>query len=115
MEIRTHLAMLDAGERRLAEALDMVAERHRADADIRETAALLATWSRAHVIALQPLIVRHRASPTADADRLRAALFHDVRVGGLGALRDLHDLATLAHHVRLTWMVLRQAALGAHD
>ena len=37
------------------------------------------------------------------------------RSGGLGLLRDLHDLYLLASYLDMAWMVVGQAAKGARD
>ena len=113
--IRLYLGQVDTAERRLAEAFDMMASRHSSDPDIRDTAALLARWTRARVLALAPALERHGVTRSGDGDRLRAALFHGVRVGGVGALRDLHDLGALVEYVRLGWTALSQAAMELRD
>ena len=47
--------------------------------------------------------------------RVRSALFHGVRIGGLGKLQDLQDLALLGNHVKLGWTSLLPAAGTLHD
>ena len=39
----------------------------------------------------------------------------DTRSGGLGLLRDLHDLYLLASYLDMAWMLVGQAAKGARD
>jgi hypothetical protein len=114
-EFRSYLGQVETAERRLAGAFDMIASRHSADPDIRDTAALFAGWADAHVLALAPAMARYGATRSDDPDRVRAALFHGVRSGGVGALRDLHDLGALAEYVRLGWTALDQAAMALRD
>ncbi|HEX8219422.1 MAG TPA: HPP family protein [Chloroflexia bacterium] len=115
MHVAKYLGMVRNGEQELAEALLMVSDRNENEADARDGAKLLAQWSRAHVEALGPLIEKYGEDSSADPDRLRSALFHGARVGGLGLLRDLEDLSALANHVRLGWTALHQAAQRLHD
>jgi hypothetical protein len=41
--------------------------------------------------------------------------FGGTRQGGLGLLRDLHDLYLMANDVDIAWTVINQAAQGARD
>ena len=110
-----YLGLLRAAEMHLAGALTVLSDRHSADADVRDTAALLARWSRRHVEALAPVIASHGARDVPDPARLRAGLFHGARVGGLGALRDFNDLLALIMYVRGAWTAVFQAAMERHD
>jgi hypothetical protein len=51
-----------------------------------------------------------RASQNAYADGLSK-----TRSGGLGLLRDLHDLYLLASYLDMAWTLVGQAAKGARD
>jgi hypothetical protein len=53
--------------------------------------------------------------PDHEPRRLAAALFQGRRAGGLGLLRDLHDLWLLAQEALITWEVPHQAALALRD
>jgi hypothetical protein len=50
-----------------------------------------------------------------EPERIRSALFHGTRIGGLGLLRDLQDLSILAKQVDLCWISTQQAAKALHD
>jgi hypothetical protein len=69
-----------------------VADHHAKEPDIPVTCRLLASWSRRHVEELRPLADRYHEAESDESERLRRALFHGQRSGGLGLLRDLHDL-----------------------
>jgi hypothetical protein len=58
---------------------------------------------------------KHGLVSNADPERLAYALFHGVRIGGFGLLRDLQDLLTLVQRVRNSWTVLSQAAKELQD
>ena len=110
-----YLGIVREAETHLADTLTMVSDRHSADADVRDTARLLARWSRRHIDAIEPHLDRHGAREVPDVARLRAALFQGARMGGLGLLRDLHDLLTLTNYVRGAWTAVFQAAMELHD
>jgi hypothetical protein len=110
-----YLGIVHEAERQLANALTLVADRHSANADIRDTGHLLARWSRRHVEMLAPAIARYGIRDVPDPARLRAGLFHGARVGGLGVLRDVNDLLALVTYVRGAWTAVFQAAMELHD
>src|SRR5262249_6633320 len=74
-----------------------------------------ADWSRENAEALEPSIARFSASERDEPERLASALFQGRRGGGLGLLRDLHDLWLLAHEAHITWQVLKPAAQALRD
>ena len=43
-----------------------------------------------------------------DVRRLRGSLFHGLRTGTIGRMRDLQDLLTLVHETRTSWQIMRQ-------
>ena len=118
-EARSHvgdyLGMLHRSEEDLAEALERVADHHAKEPDVPMTCRLLASWSRRHVEELRPLADRYPETKSDEPDRLRQALFHGPRHGGIGLLRDLHDLWLLAGEVHVCWEVLAVAAKMLDD
>ena len=48
-------------------------------------------------------------------ERLHPIGLTETRTGGLGLLRDLHDLYQLAQFVDVAWTLVGQAARGARD
>jgi ferredoxin-nitrate reductase len=113
--VGNYLEMLHKSEQHLAESLADVAEHHRNEPDTEFLCGLLASWSRRHVEALAPLVARYGEQKATEPERLHRALFHGPRSGGLGLLRDLHDLWLLAGEVHLCWEVLSKAAMALHD
>src|SRR5690606_8880288 len=109
------LTQLAQAEDQLARAFGLVASRHSAQDELRATADLLAGWSAAHTERLHPHLERYGSRSTDDVRRLRAALFHGARVGGVGLLRDLGDLRVLAARASIGWTALGQAAKGIPD
>ncbi len=115
LHIAAYLGLLWASEQQLADAYRTVGERHSAEADIHAMCAQLAAWSQAHVEALRPMIARYEAQTSDEPKRLADALFQGPRIGGIGLLRDLHDLELLAYQVHLCWLALGQGARALYD
>ncbi len=115
MHIANYLGLVHVSEQQLAEALLTVAETHHQEPDVLGTCKLLASWSFRHVTELAPFVERYAEKKSKEPKRLRQALFHGPRTGGLGLLRDLHDLWLLASEVHLGWSVLSQAAQALRD
>jgi formylmethanofuran dehydrogenase subunit D len=113
--VADYLGMAEDGEGRLAEAFDTVAERHGHEPDVNQMCRLLASWSRGNREALGPLIGRYGETGEGEPASIHRALFHGPRKGGLGLVRDLHDLWLLAQEVKLTYELLTQAALALRD
>jgi hypothetical protein len=86
------------------------AEHHGHEPDVSRTCRLLASWSRRNRGSLAPPIERYGETRESEPDALHRALFHGPRSGGLGLVRDLHDLWLLAQEVRLAYELLMQAA-----
>jgi len=102
-------------EQELAEAFEQVGRRHAADPEMEETCRRLASWSHEHVQSLSPILTREHAAPQTEPPLLAQALFRGRRTGGVGLLRDLHDLWLLAQESHVSWDVLHQVALGLRD
>ncbi len=58
--------------------------------------------------ALSLMVDQYGAETSDEPKQLAGALFHGARIGGIGLLRDLHDLELLAYHVHLCWFALGQ-------
>ncbi|HKQ07450.1 MAG TPA: molybdopterin oxidoreductase [Blastocatellia bacterium] len=115
MQVAKYIGMTEASEQQLADAFLLVANRHERDPGVRDMCKQLCDWTRAHVERLKSLEARFGKQPSEGPERVRSALFHGVRVGGLGLLRDLQDLALLGHQSHICWTSLSQAANSLHD
>jgi hypothetical protein len=115
MAIANFIGLTKASEEQLAEAFLLVANKHDKNAEVREMAKQLAEWSYHHIEALHPIAERLGSAAADEPERLRSALFHGARAGGVGLLRDLQDLSLLANQTRMQWITLLQAAKGLHD
>jgi hypothetical protein len=115
VHVGNHLRLLQASETVFAGALERVAARHADQPDVPEIARQLAAWSTLHAKALDPLLKRYRGVPATSPRILSAVLFKGPRKHAIGLLRDLQDLAILAHSVHGTWTVVDQMAAALRD
>jgi len=109
------LGLVRASEAELADAFNALANRHHDDFEVREGCKLFARWSRARRHTLDSFIAHYGRMVNSDPGRLHSALFHGVRAGGYGLLRDLQDALLLTHQTRSAWTVVGQAAKEMRD
>ena len=93
----------------------MVANRHERDPEVRDICKQLAAYSVRHGEVLDTLAQRYGEQPAEQQERIRGALFRGIRIGGLGKLRALQDLALLGNQVKLARSSLLPAAGSLHD
>jgi ferredoxin-nitrate reductase len=110
-----YLSLLVEAEEELAAALVKVAAKHNRDAEIWQTAAMLAKWCDAHVTRLRPFLEQYGRARDGGPGRVGRALFHGIRAGGIGLLRDLHDLTVLTQQVHTAWNAVTQASKALRD
>lgn len=105
-----YVGLLLATEQQLGEALTTVAEHHPLESEVRAACLKFSHWTDAHAHALKPLADRFQGHDDGEPKRLRAAMFQGPRIGGLGLMRDVHDLWLLARDAWIGWLALEQAA-----
>ena len=110
-----YLALLQSAEKQLSAAFLAVAGRHAREPEIWQAATLLARWSARHAARLKNLCKRFGSGRDKGVRKLHHALFVGARRGGIGLVRDLHDLSTLAHFVHVGWSASVQAAKALRD
>jgi hypothetical protein len=115
VHLATYLGLLHAAESSLAAGFRRVGTGHAAEPDVYHLCHLLADRSDAHVEALHPIVARYHEQREQEPERLLAAELNETRSGGVGLLRDLQDLYTLASFVDITWTVIAQAGQGLRD
>ena len=115
MHLANYLGYLHKAELHLAEAFRKVGEGHAAEADVYHTCNTLAEQCEAHAEGLGPFVERYGEGAPTEPDRLYHDLFDQTRAGGLGLIRDLHDLYLMAHACDISWTMIGQAAQGAGD
>ena len=115
MHLATYLGLLHAAESALAEGFRRVGTGHAAEPDVFHLCQVLAGSSDTHVEALHSVVARYHEQREQEPERLLAAELGETRSGGVGLLRDLQDLYTLASFVDITWTVVAQAGQGLRD
>jgi hypothetical protein len=115
MHVAHYLGLLHQAEANLADAYRQVGAAHAEEADVFHLTGRLAAQCEQHVARLGPFVERYAEEAPDEPERLHADLFAGARTGGLGLLRDLHDLYLMAAYADITWTVLGQAAAGLRD
>jgi hypothetical protein len=110
-----YLGLLHRSELELGKALREVAEAHGDEPDVHATCLKLAADCDSHAEQLEPFARRYGEHAEDEPERLHSELFRGTRSGGLGLLRDLHDLYLIACECDITWTLVGQAAQGARD
>jgi len=85
------------------------------EVDVFHTCDKLAKECDEHAERLQPFAERYGEDAPDEPDRLYSELFTGTRTGGLGLLRDLHDLYLMACECDMAWTLVGQAAQGLRD
>jgi hypothetical protein len=115
VHLASYLGLLHRAELELARAYLAVAKAHGHEPDVETLCRRFADQSTAHADALAPFVDRYGEDRPEEPERLHSELFGGTRGGGLGLLRDLHDLYLMATECELTWTLVGQAAQGARD
>jgi hypothetical protein len=110
-----YLGLLHRAELSLASAYREVAGQHGDEPDVARECELFAAQCDHHAELLQPFTERYGEEADDEPDRLHSEIFRGTRTGGLGLLRDLHDLYLMATESDLSWTLVGQAAKGARD
>jgi hypothetical protein len=114
-QVAHYLGAVQNTERALREALILVSERHEKNYELSRGAAILAMWSAEHLRWLDDLTAAYGTAQYEHAELLRSALLGGTRVGTVGELADISDLATLVQHAQMLWTILVQGAKELHD
>lgn len=115
MHLAHYLGLLHRSQLDLAEAFRQVATDHREEPDVYHECHMLAGQCEDHAERLKPFVERYGEEAPEEPDRLHSELFSGTRSGGLGLLRDLHDLYLMATECDISWTLIGQAAQGARD
>jgi hypothetical protein len=115
MHLAHYLGLLHKAEGDLAIAFREVADCHSDEVDVFHICHKLAAECERHAERLTPFAEEYGEDAPAEPDRLHSVLFRGTREGGLGLLRDLHDLYLMAVQCDIAWTLVGQAAQGARD
>jgi len=115
MHLSSYLGLLETGCATLAKSYRQVAKGHGEEADVKRMCEQFAGQCDHHEEQLRPFTERYGSHPSGEPERLHADGLSKTRRGGLGLLRDLHDLYLLASYLDMAWTLVGQAAKGARD
>jgi hypothetical protein len=115
VHLASYLGLLHLSELELARAYLAVAADHGHEPDVDTLCRRFADQCTASADALAPFAGRYGEDKPAEPERLHSELFRGTRSGGLGLLRDLHDLYLMATECEVTSTLVAQAAQGARD
>ena len=115
MRLAHYIGLLHRAEQELGRALREVGEGHVDEPDVKVICTKLAADCDKHAEGLEPFARRYGEEADDEPERLHSELFQGTRSGGLGLLRDLHDLYLMACECDMTWTIVGQAARGARD
>jgi hypothetical protein len=115
MHLAHYLGLLHKAQLDLAAAFREVRDTHADETDVYHLCGRLAEQCDSHAERLQPFAERYGEDAPDEPDRLHSELFKGTREGGLGLLRDLHDLYLMASECDMAWTLVGQAAQGLRD
>jgi hypothetical protein len=115
MHLATYLGLVDVGEQTLAQSFREVAKGHSAEPDVVSLCERFAVQCESHRRQLAPVVQRYGESREAEPEELHAEGLRGTRTGGVGLLRDLHDLYLLASYLDIAWTVVSQAGKAVRD
>lgn len=115
MNLSHYLGLLHKAQTELAAAFREVGEAHKDEPDVFYDCERLAAQCDRHAEQLEPFTERYGEDADEEPDRLHSEIFKGTREGGLGLLRDLHDLYLMAAECDISWTLVGQAAKGARD
>jgi hypothetical protein len=115
MHLSSYLGLLETGCATLAKSYRQVTEGYAEEADVKRICEQFATQCDDQEELLRPFTKRYGSHPSGEPERLHADGLSKTRSGGLGLLRDLHDLYLLASYLDMAWTLVGQAAKGARD
>jgi hypothetical protein len=115
MQLAHYIGLLHRSQCDLGEAFRAVGSAHADEADVFHICEKLAKQCDAHAERLAPFAQRYGEDAPDEPDRLHSELFKGTRSGGLGLLRDLHDLYLMACECDMAWTLVGQAAQGLRD
>lgn len=115
MHLSSYVHLLEQGSTTLAHSYAVLAAGHAEEPEIVTQAARFGRQCEDHADRLSPVRQRYGDHPGPPTDRLHLPGLEDPRSGGLGLLRDLHEVFDYASHLHIAWTIVGQAARGNRD
>ena len=115
MHLAHYLGLLHRSLSELGSAFREIGSAHGEEPDITHLCEKLAGQCDDDAGRLAPFVATYGEDAPDEPERLHIELFQGTRSGGLGLLRDLHDLYLMASACDISWTMIAQAAQGARD
>jgi hypothetical protein len=115
MHLIHYLEFLRRTEADLAVALRATADAHGDEPDVASQCETQARRCEAAARRMAVSVQRYRDNAPPEPDQLHSGLFGGTRSGGLGLIRDLHDLYLMAAEAEVLAALVAQAAQGLRD
>ena|SRR6266498_1671102 len=106
MHLAHYLGLLHRSQNELARAFREIGRGHPDEPDVFHICERLAAQCDDHARHLEPFARRYSEEALDEPERLHSELFSGTRSGGLGLLRDLHDLYLMATECDISWTVI---------
>lgn len=115
MHLASYIHLLEQGSTILADAYAVLGQGHSEEPEVVAQATRFEAQCRDHAERLRPARQRYGDHPAPPPDRLHQPGLEEARSGGLGLLRDLHEVFDYASHLQIAWTIVGQAAQGNRD
>ena len=115
MHLAYFIGLIYSGEKALAEAFASVAQKHVIEPEIHHTCQKLSAWSAAHAETLLPFLEQYQAKEHDEPEQLRETMFSVFRLKSFGLIRDLQNLWVLVNELKVSGIILLQAAYSLRD
>lgn len=115
MHLASYVHLLEQGSSTLADSYAVLAEGHSQEPEVVAQATRFRDQCRSHADRLGPARQRYGEHPAPPPERLHQPGLEEARSGGLGLLRDLHEVYDYASHLQIGWTIVGQAAQGNQD
>lgn len=115
MHLATYIRLLEEGSSTLADSYTVLAQGHSEEPEVVAQATRFRAQCLKHADRLGPARERYGDHPAPHPDRLHLEGLEEARSGGLGLLRDLHEVYDYASHLQIAWTIVGQAAQGNED
>ena len=114
MHLTHYIGLSHRSHAALAEAWSKIAEGHCDEPDVKLLARRFATATGDHA-RRHEAFVRSESADTPPPENFEAWTFRGPRAGGLGLLRDLHEMSLLVSECDIACMLLTVGAQGVRD
>jgi len=115
LQVSVYVGFVEQSEQILADAWGVLGEKHEPAPEVARHAERFARWADEHRQALRDFEAHYGRTAVTEPEEVRSALFHGVRSGGMGLLRDLNDMGLLVSQAATGWHMLRNASRALGD